>query len=428
MITKLLVTIVSIVCCVVFTQRFTAEESSKDISASVQQFNEANRAELMRNHTNRNNLVMGVWMGVLFMNIIMWVSEVKHHARKLLKVAPLLLLLFTAGCRKPFEPIKLEIIEPHEVGFLISNENVKDQSTTASEDFATSMVNSQQVKIPQVWIQLGYETLGWNGEWRDGARLIKVDTSSVTREWTADPNSGTSNKNEAIWVMTSDQVEFSTGWSCTAKIATRADAAKFLANYKNGSLDKVMDQEIRGTLATEFGLNVTDMPMDTLRKGATPIITKTVATVKAFFLERGITITNLGITGGFVYKDPKIIAKMVEVFTAEQEKSIAIAKTVAQEEMNKQILLAAKSKAEAILAEKEAEAQGIQAVADAKAYEIEKAQKSEEFYLKLKEIEVRAKGLEKWDGKYPVYMMGGGQGVNMLMPIPEPPKQAAATN
>ncbi len=426
MFTKFLVTMVSIICCVVFTQRFTAEESSKDISASVQQLNEPNRHELMQNHADRNNLVMGVWMGVLFMNVIMWASEAKHHARKLLKVSPLLLLLFTAGCRKPFEPIKLEVIEPHEVGFLISNENVKDQSTTSPEDFTSNMVNSQQVKIPQMWIQLGYETMGYNGEWRDAARFIKVDRSSVTREWTADPNSGTSAKNEAIWVMTSDQVEFSTGWSCTAKIDTRADAAKFLANYKNGSLEQVMDQEIRAKLATEFGLNVTDMPMDALRKGATPILTKTVTDVKAFFLERGITITNLGITGGFVYKDAKIIAKMVEVFTAEQEKSIAIAKTVAQEEMNKQILLAAKSKAEAILAEKEAEAQGIQAVADAKAYEIEKAQQSEEFYLKLKEIEVRAKGLEKWDGKYPVYMMGSGQGINMLMPIPEPPKQATA--
>lgn len=37
-----------------------------------------------------------------------------------------------------------------------------------------------------MWVQTGYSTLSWNGEWRPSARLIKVDTASVTREWTAD--------------------------------------------------------------------------------------------------------------------------------------------------------------------------------------------------------------------------------------------------
>ena len=61
---------------------------------------------------------------------------------------------------------------------------------------------TKQIRLPQQWIPLGYETYGWNGEWRDAAKLIKVDKSPVTREWTADPNTGTSNRNEAIWVMT----------------------------------------------------------------------------------------------------------------------------------------------------------------------------------------------------------------------------------
>jgi SPFH domain / Band 7 family len=120
-----------------------------------------------------------------------------------------------------------------------------------------------------------------------------VDTQPVTREWTADPNTGTSNKNEAIWVMTSDQVEFSTGWSITARINNRDSAVKFLANYPNGSLQKVLDQEVRSKLQTTFALAVTDLPMETLRKAATPVIQKTSKEVVSFFEERGITITNL---------------------------------------------------------------------------------------------------------------------------------------
>ena len=138
---------------------------------------------------------------------------------------------------------------------------------------------------------------GWNGEWRDAAKLIKVDKSPVTREWTADPNTGTSNRNEAIWVMTSDQVEFSTGWTCTARIAARDDAVKFLHNYPSGSLQSVMDTEVRAKLQAEFGLEVTDLPMDELRKNATPHLKRVVEALTTFFSERGITITNLGITG-----------------------------------------------------------------------------------------------------------------------------------
>ena len=265
---------------------------------------------------------------------------------------------------------------------------------------------TKQIRIPQQWNQLGYETTGWNGEWRDAAKLIKVDKSPVTREWTADPNTGTSNRNEAIWVMTSDQVEFSTGWTCTARIAMRDDAVKFLHNNPSGSLQSVMDTEVRAKLQAEFGLEVTDLPMDELRKNATPHLKRVVAELTRFFSERGITITNLGITGGFVYKDKAIQDMLVKVFNAEQEKSIAIAKTQSQMEENKRVLLEADGKAKAILAQKKAEPDGIKAVADANAYEITKAKEDLVTYLKLKQIELESRRTEKWDGRFPVYYMG----------------------
>ena len=382
-----------------------------DTSASVQQLTEHNQRSLMLAREARGMANLAIPVSCVVLLGLIWFPFVK-----LKKAAPVLLLLLISGCRKPYEPVKLEMIEPNEVGFLISNTNVTEQSSTAAEDFAKNMVSSQQVKIPQIWIQTDYSTLFWNGEWRDAARLIKVDTASITREWTADPNSGTSTKNEAIWVMTSDQVEFSTGWTCTAKIKSREDATKFLSNYRNGSLEIVMDQEVRAKIQATFGLAVTDLPMDALRKSATPVIKQVTDDVTKFFDERGVTITNIGITGGFVYKDPKIIAKMVEVFTAEQEKNVAIAKTVAQEETNKQIQLEAQAKADALLAGKEAEAKGIQAVADAKAYEIEKAQENKEIYLELKKLEIDKARMEKWDGKYPVYMMGEAPTMMMQMP------------
>jgi len=342
--------------------------------------------------------------------------------RRILGGAALVLVALTmTGCWRPFEPVQLETINPNEEAFLLPlTGEVSSQTSTNNEEYLRSnLVYTKQVKLPQQWVQHGYETLGPNGSWKPAAILVKVDKSPVTREWTADPNSGTSNKNEAIWVMTADQVEFSTGWTCTARIASRDDAVKFLHNYPNGSLQTVMDTEVRAKLQATFGLEVTDLPMETLRKQATPHIVQTTGDVTKFFKERGITITNLGITGGFVYKDKTIMDTMVKVFNAEQDKAIASAAFQAQEMKNKTIESAATGKGKAILTERQAEADGIKLVADAKAYEMEKAKTDADIYLTLKKIELEKEKLTKWDGRFPMYFMGGsGSQPDLLLQMP----------
>ena len=99
-------------------------------------------------------------------------------------------------------------------------------------------------------------------------------------------------------------------------------------------------------LQATFGLAVTDEPMTKLRTEATPHILKTVKEVYDFFKERGVTITNLGITGGFIYKDKSIMDTMVRVFNAEQEKAIATAGYQAQEEKNKAVFAEAEGRAQ----------------------------------------------------------------------------------
>jgi regulator of protease activity HflC (stomatin/prohibitin superfamily) len=332
----------------------------------------------------------------------------------------LCLLAPLAGCWRPFEPVKLETISPNEEAFLLPlTDDVKKQTSTNNEEYLKqNLVYTKQVRIPQQWVPKGYETLRPNGIWQAAATLVKVDKSPVTREWTADSNSGTSNKNEAIWVMTSDQVEFSTGWTCTARIASRDDAVKFLHNYPNGTLKDVLDTEVRGKLQATFGLEVTDQPMTKLRQEATPHILKTVLEVKEFFKERGVTITNLGITGGFIYKDKSIMDTMVRVFNAEQEKAIATAGFQAQEEQNKAVFAEAEGRAKALLKTKQAEADGIKVVADAKAYEIEMASTDGSMYLSLKRLELEREKLQKWDGRFPTYFLGAGQSPDLMLQMP----------
>ncbi len=139
-----------------------------------------------------------------------------------------------------------------------------------------------------------------------------------------------------------------------------------------------------------------------------------------FFSERGITITNLGISGGFVYKDPSIVKTMVEVFNAEQSKMIAVAETATQQEKNKKLELEAMSRAKAILTEREAEAQGIRLVADAKSYEVTQAIDNSDAYMQLKRFQIEQARIEKWDGKYPNYFVGSALGqVEARLPLPD---------
>ncbi|HEY2416194.1 MAG TPA: hypothetical protein VGI40_28395 [Pirellulaceae bacterium] len=335
-------------------------------------------------------------------------------------VLALAMLPLTTGCWRPFEPVELQTISPNEEAFLLPlTEDVKKQTSTNNEEYLKqNLVYTKQVRIPQQWVPKGYEYLGPNGKWQNAAILVKVDKSPVTREWTADPNSGTSNKNEAIWVMTSDQVEFSTGWTCTARIASRDDAVRFLHNYPNGSLKDVLDTEVRGKLQATFGLEVTDQPMTKLRQEATPHILRTTKDVCDFFKDRGVTITNLGITGGFIYKDKSIMDTMVRVFNAEQEKAIATAGFMAQEETNKAVFAEAEGRAKALIMSKQAEADSIKLVADAKGYEIDKAKMDSEMYVLLKRLEIERDKLQKWDGRFPTYFLGAAKTPDMLLQMP----------
>lgn len=412
---------------VTFYCRSTMSVRPADTEAAMGQFDKDMSRDLaLKNQLDNAGWNM-VWWLIMGIGALFVVFDIKDLvARKWVKptvaTGLLLLLLVSSGCYKPFEPVKLETITTNEEAFLIPlvGDTSKQGSAKTEEFLHSKLVFAKQVQIPQQWVPRGYETWRWNGEWKDAAVLVKVDKAPVTREWTADPNSGTSTKNEAIWVMTSDQVEFSTGWTCTARIANRDESVKFLYNYPNGSLEKVMDHELRAKLQAAWTEEVTDLPMDELRKKATPHIDKVREEVKKFFSERGIEITNLGITGGFVYKDPKIQDTMVEVFNAEQQKSISKAKAQAQLEDNAKIKLEAEAKANAIVTEREGEAKGIRAVADAKAYEIEKAQKNAEAYLQLKRIELEKEKITKWDGRYPTYYMGSGDKTpEMLLQVPQ---------
>lgn len=359
--------------------------------------------------------------------------------------------LFTTGCA--YDTPVLVVVDTSETAFLIQLEGKNDQGTIKSENFLKkSMVATKRIGISYRWLSTGYMPLA--GKWIPNERVIVVDRSPETREWRSGPG-GTANHDQGIWVESSDSVGFSTGLSITARIATEEDAAKFLYNYppkrerlvgedamyKNAfkvdvaDLADVMDKEVRTKAQAIFAYESARYTMDELRArkrevldavkngtvindpGAKPV---EIEGIIEFFARRGITITAVGMFGGFTYENPAIQKSIDAVFQAQQDEQVAIAEFDAAEERKKALKSLGEGAGDQILEKKKKEAEGIKAIADAKAYEIEKANANLETYLELKRLEIESKRLEMWDGKYPVYYLGGsgGDGFNMFLPAP----------
>jgi regulator of protease activity HflC (stomatin/prohibitin superfamily) len=364
----------------------------------------------------------------------------------------LLCVVLCTGCWRPYDTPVFVDIGNSETAFLIQKEGDQKQATLKSEEMlAKNMVQSKRVEITYRWIKTG-RGLGV-GKYIPNEQLVIVDRKPETREWTAD-RTGSDAKDQAIWAESSDSVGFSTGISITARIQDQNDATKFLYNYpaqegrtvddpgwskdpyivKESDLADIMDQEVRTKIQEVFAEKAAEYNMDELREKKNEIIGSIREEVIPFFDERGVTITAIGLFGGFTYENPKIQEAIDKVFEQQQDEEIAKAEQKAAEQRKEALKLKgegqaqetieiAKGKAESIKLEAEAEAEAIQAVADAKAYELEKLTSNPEAYITLKQIEVDMERISVWDGQYPSYYIGSdlgisGENLNMFLPSP----------
>lgn len=334
-------------------------------------------------------------------------------------------LVACAGCIRPYhEPVLAEISNSQE-GFLIELEGENEQADVGAEEYLRSrLVLQKRVEIPYRFKQT-WRLPNW-GKWIPSARLVVVDRAPENRLWVADRTKGTSNKDEGIWLESKDSVSFSTGIAITARIENRDDAIKFLANYparpqgesdpeqtyqvKVSSLAQIMDEEVKNKVQEILSDRANEYNMDELRDKKTEITQEVREQCQEFFKQRGITITTLGMAGGFTYANPKIQEAIDAVFEAQQDKQVALAETAAASERKEALKLEGEGEAQKELEIAKGKAQAIQEVADAKAYEIEKLAENPEAYILLKQLEIETTRLERWDGSYPQILLSGGKG------------------
>lgn len=233
------------------------------------------------------------------------------------------------GCMGKPDLEELVEIKPNETAFLIKLEGdtKAGQAKFMSEQFLEqNKVATKRISIPHRKRSTGNGTNDY--EWIATAKLVTVDRTPVSREWTSSDKTGTSSKNEGIRIESVESIDFAIGVVMTASIP-EDKAAKFLYNYAGKALHDVADQDIRAYvqagLSREFGVRTLVDGQHQKRE----IFDNVLRDTKAHFAELGVVINNLGYAEGMTYSDPGIQKAINDTYAAQQ--SVEKAKARVQE-------------------------------------------------------------------------------------------------
>jgi len=296
-----------------------------------------------------NTLINMLFFGLL---VVTWLKTIvkfftKSDTGKVLCLALFPLLLIS--CFGPYQKEVYVEIATNETAFLVPLEgkSLEGQQKFMSIDY----LNDPKVKVPTKRILIPTKKRELGRGWADyeyipTMKVIVVNRTPVSREWTKRPETGTSNKVQAIGVESKDSINFWAGVTTTAYVS-EDDAAKFLYFFAGKPLEEVMDQNIRpfigSILATEFGAK----DLNECRSSKGEIFVKAKKDSVEHFKAQGITITNLGSSEGLDYEKKEIQNAIDANFVAEMSKTKAQHEKDAQDIINKKEVAIATAKRQA---------------------------------------------------------------------------------
>jgi regulator of protease activity HflC (stomatin/prohibitin superfamily) len=320
--------------------------------------------------------------------------------------------MFTPGCSCFIGPPKVEICEEianNETAFVIPLEgaNKTEQGKFGSVEYLEEKkVATKRITLPQREKITGR----WWGDyvWVPTVKIIKVDRSPITREWTQSAQKGTSTNDDAIDVESKDSIGFSVGINITCSVLEE-DAAKFLYHYPGGSLKLVVDTNVRGFCASVLSREFGSRDLTKCKSDKREISSLLLEEVQKEFKVRGITINSLGIVGGLIYDSKEIQKAIDDGYVAEQRIKIAEQQKLEQDKINEKNISIAKAEADA-------------------ANEFKKAAEARIEMVRLEIEKIRAEALKmwvsKWDGTMPANIMPQGSQFLMGMDMPDTPKKS----
>ncbi len=294
-----------------------------------------------------------------------------------------------AGCA-PVKVMDVVEIKPNETAWAIPLDSGSENGQVKfnSVDFLNQKkVASKRIMVDKVSRSIG--RFWWDIEWIPAIRVIRVDRSLVTREWTDNPDTGTSSAKEGIGVVTKDSVQLRVGLTITASIE-EDDASTYLYYHGERSLSDVLNQNVRSFAVAELTKEYAELNLASAQTNSTAIYARLFEDAKAAFKAKGITIQYLGNAEGLTYGDPKVQESINRSYTVQQDIKTAQMEQDAQKIRNQTTIMTAQATADA--------AKELFAVKEASSLQTD---------LKIRQIEADAKltMAQKWNGQMPANIL-----------------------
>jgi len=302
------------------------------------------------------------------------------------------------GC-KPYMGEMYKDIGPSETGFVVPLEGAN--KTSQGKFDSVAFLEERKVAAKRINIPRRYKSTGrmwYDVEIVETVRVITVDRSPVSREWTAEHETGTSKNDDLIYVESKDSIGFGIGCTITAAIE-EPNTATYLYNFPQGRpLADVIDKDIRASitkiLAREFGAR--DLAACKTDKAA--IFDIAFAESSKYWKKFGVTIRMLGHSGGLSYENKRIQDAIDKNYEAEMEIERKENLKMAQKQENERLL-------------------SIEVNNRLCAEEFNKALEAQTAKIRLEidrmEAEARLEMAKKWSGNLPNSILP--QGSNLLM-------------
>lgn len=300
------------------------------------------------------------------------------------------------GCVKPPKVDMPINIETNETAFLVPLEgDTESQGKFMSLDYLEqSKVAAKRVLLPQTTIKIG--RFDHEIKWVPSMRVIKVDRTPVTREWTQDSDKGTTSKNEAVDVESRDSIGFSVGVNITTMV-TEENSAKFLYYYAGKPLAEVTDENVRGFVTSLLSQEFGSRELQKCKSDKKAIQTLLSKKTSEHFDKFGVTVSNIGIVGGLSYEDGEIQSAINDAYTAEM--------SIKQKDMENRAQAYENSRKLSIAVTERREAQEFDKAYDAMV-------KKTELEIARMQAEAQLTAAKKWSGTLPSSILP--QGSNLL--------------
>lgn len=267
-------------------------------------------------------VIVVTWTLVVLVGLI-WIKPFWALVKKLNKInllAVILVGMVALSACKPYKGTKVVEIAPNQTAFLLPA--VGDTSTQQKFDSVDFLKQSQvAAKIVEITYREHKVGRGWWAiDFVPNQILILVDRSPESRQWTYNPEAGTSGTNQAIALESQESIGFYHGVVVNAVIE-EADAATFLYYYGGAGvggdvaetgvqltvgLDQVMDSFVRTWVADKLYAEFKALPLEDGQTQAADIFARIEETARGYFKTYGITILDLGGIEGLVFDSEEV--------------------------------------------------------------------------------------------------------------------------